>query len=104
MTTSHFESPTGVAMEALRKLTLRTRLAATFDGLIHQASAVRCITIGRGVQAAAAESSACEEIVRKSDLMQCLREEAIARSNGSALVFPPLLPEPSARQREVNNV
>lgn len=104
MTTNHFDSPDGEAMEALRKLTLRTRLAATFDSLIHQASAMRCITLARAVQGAAAEDPACEEIVRNSGIMQFLREEAVARSNGSVLVLPPLLPEPVKHQREVNNV
>ena len=99
---SHFEDMTGVAMEALRKLTLRTRLAATFDALVHQPSAVRCITIGRGIQESIADP-ACEEIVRAAGLMQRLREEAVARSKGAPQALPPLLPEPVVRQREVNN-
>lgn len=103
MATNHFDDPVGVPMEALRKLMLHSALASVFDSLIHQPSAVRCITIGRGVQEAIANPR-CEEIVRSSGLMQCLREEAIARSNGSSISFPALLPETAACAREVSHV
>ena len=100
--TNHFDDPVGPPMEALRKLMLHSALSSAFDSLIHQASAVRCITIGRGVQEAIADPR-CEEIVRSSGLMQFLREEAVARSSGASVSFPALLPEAPTGVREASH-
>ena len=99
MKTDHFDDYTGGAMEALRRLTLRSRLAISFDSLIHQASAMRCVSVGRAVQDVVGDS-VCEQIIRESGLMQYLRDEAIARSSGGAIALPPLLPEIQPRTRE----
>lgn len=102
MKTEHFDATDGPAMEALRKLGLRSRMALVYDSLIHQASAMRCITIARALPDVLADP-VCEQIVRGSALMQCLREDAIARSAGAAVALPPLLPEVQVRSREAAN-
>ncbi len=102
MKTDHFDDPSGAAMEALRKLGLRSRLPLIYDSLIHQASAMRCITIARALPAVLADPG-CELIIRESGLMQCLREDAVARSAGGAVALPPLLPEVQSRSQEVSN-
>ena len=102
MKTEHFDDPSGAAMEALRKLGLRSRLALVYDTLIHQASAVRCITIARALPNVTPDP-VCEQIIRESGLMQCLREDAVARSAGGAVAIPPLLPEVPVRSQEVFN-
>ncbi len=102
MKTDHFDDASGMAMEALRKLGLRSRLSLVYDSLIHQASPMRCISIARALPSVLADPG-CEQIVRESGLMQCLREEAVARSSGGTVALPPLLPEVQSRSQEVSN-
>lgn len=99
MTTENFARRDSVAFEALRRVILRSRVAIALDEIIHQPSATRCVTIGRAMQAVAVDP-VCEALIRESGLMNCLREEAIARSQGTAEPLPPLLPDPTVRNRE----